>query len=203
MVNTVYTIGYSGFKIDDFVKILKINGISLVVDVRSKPYSRYYTDYNKENLVAKLAKSNIYYRNYCDEFGARQGDRLYYPNGYLDFEIFSKSKAFLSGIEKLKKAMEKNYKFVLLCSEKDPINCHRTILVARAFHMDGYKIIHLIPNENYLTQEDIEERMLNKYFPDRDQTNMFVPLLSRCELIDETYRQQNKNIGYTIDEEEL
>lgn len=200
MVDTVYTIGYSGFKIDDFIKTLKGNNISLVIDVRSTPYSRYYTDYNKENLSIMLEKSHIYYRNYVSEFGARQGERKYYPNGYLDFEMFSKSESFLSGVEKLKKSMEKNYTFALLCSEKDPIKCHRTILVSRAFHIAGYKIIHLMDNGTYVTQEDIEERLLNMFFPDREQINMFAPTLSKQEYLDESYKKQNKNIGYTIEE---
>lgn len=200
MVDTVYTIGYSGFNIDDFIKTLKEKNISLVIDVRSTPYSQYYAEYNKENLSTILEKSHIYYRNYFSEFGARQGERKYYPNGYLDFEIFSKSESFLSGVEKLKKSMEKNYTFALLCSEKDPIMCHRTILVSRAFHMRGYKIIHLMSDGISITQEDIEERLLNIFFPERNQISMFTPTLSKQEYINESYKKQNEKIGYTIED---
>lgn len=72
MVNTVFTIGYSGFQLNDFVKILKDNGILLVIDVRSLPYSQHYADFNKENISKILKSSKIYYRNYASEFGARQ-----------------------------------------------------------------------------------------------------------------------------------
>lgn len=200
MVDTVYTIGYAGFRIDDFIKILKENNISLVVDVRSAPYSQYYTDYNKENLIITLEKSHIYYRNYVSEFGARQSDPKFYPNGYLDFELFSKSEFFLLGVEKLKRSMEKDYTIALLCSEKDPIKCHRTIMVSRAFHRAGYKVLHLMSNGTSVTQEDIEERLLNIFFPDREQISMFVPTLSKQEYIDESYKKQNEIIGYTIEE---
>ena len=87
MVNTVFTIGYSGFQLNDFVKILKDNGILLVIDVRSLPYSQHYADFNKENISKILKSSKIYYRNYASEFGARQAEKKYYPNGYLDFNL--------------------------------------------------------------------------------------------------------------------
>ena len=129
LINTVYTIGYSGFEIKDFIQILKKNKISVVIDVRSSPYSQYYSDYNKKNLEARLKTFNIHYRNYALEFGARQEKKEYYTEkGYLDFELFSKSKNFLKGIEKLKNAMNKNYRFILMCAEKNPIRCHRAIL---------------------------------------------------------------------------
>lgn len=201
MVNTVFTIGYSGFQINEFVKTLKNKGISLVIDVRSLPYSQYYVDYNKENLNKILSDNGIYYRNYILEFGARQEDRSYYPNGYLDFDMFSKSEIFLTGIDKLRKSMEQNYTFALMCSEKDPIMCHRTILIARAFYNFGYSVTHLLPHDITVTQKDVEERLLNKFFPDRGQISMFEKNLSAQEYIDEAYKKQNAIIGYSIDKE--
>ena len=50
LVDTVFTIGYTGFMISDFIKALKIKEVSLVIDVRSLPYSPHYVDYNKEYL---------------------------------------------------------------------------------------------------------------------------------------------------------
>ena len=201
MIDTIYTIGYSGFKIDDFVKTHKENGVSVVIDVRSLPYSQFYSDYNKENLSRILEVSKIYYRNYVAEFGARQENRDFYPNGYLDFEMFARSEVFLSGFEKIKKSMQKGFVIALMCSEKDPIKCHRTILVARAFHNAGYKVIHLLPEGQKITQEEIEERLLNMFFPDRGQINMFAPMLSTEEYIDEAYKKQNASIGYSIEGE--
>ena len=64
MINKIYTIGYSGFVIDDFIKILKKYEISVVIDVRSNPYSQYHLEYNKENLKKKLKQNRIYYRSY-------------------------------------------------------------------------------------------------------------------------------------------
>jgi uncharacterized protein (DUF488 family) len=202
MVDTVYTIGYSGFSIDDFVATLKSNHISLVIDVRSQPYSQWYSDYNEDVLGALLKHEGIYYRSYASEFGARQEDSSYYsPEGYLDFEKFAKSPQFLQGYEKLVKSMKQDYRFALMCAEKDPFNCHRAILVARAFHDAGYKVIHLMPNDLKITQEEIEQRLLEEYFPDRDQINLFAEPLDDDEYVIQAYRKRNSEIGYSIEEE--
>lgn len=165
MIDTVYSIGYSGFLLNDFITTLQSNKVTLLVDVRSQPYSQYFSDYNKENLGQELKSKGIYYRNYANEFGARQDKREYYSiENYLDFELFAKSASFLDGFDKLMNSMSKNYRFALMCAEKDPINCHRTILVARAFHDAGCRIIHLLPNNITMSQEDIENRLLVEIF---------------------------------------
>lgn len=201
MVDTIYTIGYTGFTTDEFIETLRNNGISVLIDVRSVPYSQFYSDYNKENICRILKEADIYYRNYACEFGARQENRLYYPNGYLDFEMFSRSTAFLSGVEKMKNSMDKGFVIALMCSEKDPIKCHRTILVSRAFHRLGYKVVHLMPQDKCLTQEDIEKRLLDDFFPDRGQVNFFAPAMTDEEYIELAYKKQNEKIGYSIEGE--
>lgn len=202
LINTVYTIGYSGFEIKDFIQILKKNKISVVIDVRSSPYSQYYSDYNKKNLEARLKTFNIHYRNYALEFGARQEKKEYYTEkGYLDFELFSKSKNFLKGIEKLKNAMNKNYRFILMCAEKNPITCHRAILVSRVFFEQGYEIKHILSEQNIISQNEIEEELLNKFFSNRNQLSLFGRQSTERELICEAYKKQNAIIGYFQEEE--
>ena len=201
MSDTVYSIGYSGFKIDELIDILKKEEISLVVDIRSNPYSNYYTDYDKDVLEKKLWKNRIYYRNYAEEFGARQNDRQYYPSGYLDFELFAKSHKFLEGIRKLKESMQQKYKFVLMCAEKDPIRCHRAILVTKTFHELGYKVKHILPGDVKMTQIDVENRLLNTFFPDRHQLTFFEKNFSDKDYIAKAYKLCNAKIGYSFEEE--
>ena len=199
MINTIYTIGYSGFVIDDFIQILKKYEISVVIDVRSNPYSQYHLEYNKENLKKKLKQNKRYYRNYFLEFGARQIDKKYYSKeGYLDFELFSKSENFLKGIKKLENAMEKNYVIVLMCAEKDPIICHRAIMISKIFSEKGYRVIHLLPNNVTITQKDIEDRLIKKFFPNKGQLSLFEmgENLSEKEYIKRAYNKQNAEIGY-------
>jgi uncharacterized protein (DUF488 family) len=201
MINTVYTIGYSGFSIDDFVETIKDHNISLVVDIRSSPFSKHFPEYNKGSLEIYLKKNNIFYCNYAVEFGARQNDRKYYCNeGYLDFEVFSKSEQFLQGINKLCNRMEQNYTFVLLCAEKDPICCHRTILVARAFFERGYNVVHLLTNGKTITQQEVNTRLLEKYYPTRDQISLFESIQDDDTLLKAAYKKQNAEIGYRLEE---
>ena len=204
MKNLIYTIGYTGFTVEELVSRLKQLNINVVIDVRSSPYSERYSDYNKENIEAILSKNGIYYRNYAKEFGARQENRaLYSKEGYLDFEKFAKTDAFLAGVEKIKNSVAKGYNIVFLCAEKKPIQCHRTILVARAFYELGYEVIHLVPNNETLSHGEVVSQLLNKYCPNIGQVGLFDEnTKSDDEYIAEAYRMQNKKIGYKVEGEE-
>lgn len=204
MISELYTIGYSGYKLESFFNELKKYAISVVIDVRSTPYSKHHPDYNKENLESSLKANGILYRNYAQEFGAQQKNRAFYSSrGYLDFDIFTKSNGFLSGIEKLCAGMNKGYSFVLMCSEKDPLNCHRTIMVAREFNKSGYNIFHLLPENDKQSQNDIELRMLENYYPNRHQIDLFESqALTNQDMIDLSYKKRNAEIGYFMEGEE-
>ena len=201
---TIYTIGYTSFSIDVFVEVLKENGITCLIDVRSVPQSSYYSDYNKENLIPLLKKAGIVYRNYKDEFGARQDDRKYYnEKGYLDFSVFAASEVFGSGIKKINSAHDLKYTVCLMCAEKDPINCHRAILVARELSKNGYEIKHILSDKGLCTQKDLEKRLLEEFFPKREQLSIFESdNLSEDQLIEKAYRLKNEEIGFRLEEEE-
>lgn len=200
MENTIYTIGYAGFSRDSFVEELKRNRISVLIDVRSSPFSSFHSEYNKDVLEVVLRNNGIYYRNYAKEFGARQDDfKLYSAEGYLDFEKVAKTRDFQDGLLKLCNSIRQGYVPVLMCAEKNPIDCHRAILVSRAFHENGCNVIHLLPENKTWTQNDLNNALLEKYFPDRDQFSLFGNTDER-ELIKEAYRKRNSEIGYRIGE---
>ena len=196
MNNTIYTIGYTGFSINDFLRILKEYKIQVVIDVRSSPYSERYPDYNRPNFEKKLNNNGIYYRNYVEEFGARQENPLYYTDGYLDFNKFSKTNAFQRGVTKIRNSLDKNYVITFLCAEKNPIQCHRAILVSRAFSDLGYQVYHILPSGKCETQHDIEQQLLAMYFPNGIQQDIFSEPIDMDEAIDVAYRKQNQKIGY-------
>lgn len=198
----IYTIGYTCFDIDNFIEQLKFNDITCVIDVRSIPKSTYYTDFNLENLQPILEKNGINYRHYAKEFGARQDDRSFYPNGYLDFEMFSNSEQFRRGLKRIANGIKQGQQMCLMCAEKDPYNCHRCILVSRKLRDEDYRVLHIVGKGKYITQEQIDLRLLNNYFPNRGQISMFNDEnLTAEELLDEAYRRRNVDIGYKIEEE--
>jgi uncharacterized protein (DUF488 family) len=196
VMKEIYTIGYSCFKIDDFVNVLKKYNINCVVDVRSNPNSKFYTDYNYNELENTLKEHNILYRNYKKEFGAQQENTKYYRNGYLDFESFCMSEAFREGMRKIEAGIELKYIFVLMCAEKDPIKCHRTLMIANEFHKSGYKINNILFDGTIETQESIEQRLLDIYFPKREQMSFLEKDLSVDEMVRESYKMRNEEIGY-------
>lgn len=195
----IYTIGYSAFQIDDFINVLHSYKINSLIDVRSSPYSAFHTDYNKETLQNTLKANNIIYRNYKNEFGARQNDRCYYPDGYLNFRLFAKSGAFQSGMNKIINAVPMGYTFTLMCSEKDPVTCHRTIMVAREFHKNNIEVKHILADGTTISQEEIEQRLVDMYFPDRNQMSFFGEAVPWDRMVDESYAFQNEKIGYRFD----
>lgn len=201
MEETIYTIGYAGFSIGNFVQTLREHGVSVLVDVRSSPFSGYHQDYNKGQLDRTLQREHIYYRNYARQFGARQPEQSYYPKGYLDFELFARSSDFQEGVRKIENSMEQGFRFALMCAEIEPIDCHRAILVARAFADHGYEVFHLRPKKAPLPHRKLEEQLLDRYYPDRDQMVLGEPVKDEKTLLKEAYRRRNEEIGYHIQED--
>lgn len=195
----IYTIGYSCFDINEFISVLKKYNITCLVDVRSNPHSKFYVDYNKENLEAVLQKNNILYRNYVKEFGARQEENKYYTDEILDFAKFVKSDSFISGIKKIESGIKMGYTFVLMCAEKDPSTCHRNIMIAKEFYNRGYIVKNILSDTTIETQDNIEKRLLDCYFPHRTQLTLFGDDLTEEQMIEECYKKRNHEIGFKLE----
>ncbi len=194
----LHTIGYASFNVHEMIEVLHHYGINLIIDVRSLPYSSHYPDYNKESFEHFLKKNSIHYRNYAREFGAQQTERSFFSNeGFLDFEVFVESDRFLQGFDKIQISIEKKYTVALMCAEKDPMGCHRAIMITPVFHRKMFSIKHILSNGNFENQNDIENRLLNRYFPNRKQLNLFGGNSSDDELLARAYRIRNSEIGFS------
>ena len=201
-MHIIYTIGYSSYLVEDFIQQLKARNINCLIDVRSSPYSARYSEYNKENLELKLKDKGIIYRNYANEFGARQKNRELYTNGILDFAKFARTKNFLSGVSKLKRGHEIGYKIALMCSEIDPLNCHRNILIANNLNKKEFTVINILRNGNEESQTESEIRLMKQYFSCTGQITMFrEDDLTEKEMIRLAFVKKNKEIG--VKEEDI
>ena len=131
-------------------------------------------------------------------FGARPKDvSLYLPNGYLNFEKVANSTKFKRGFDNVEKGVKQGYRIAFMCTEKDPIECHRAILVSYAFYKAGYSIEHIMPDNTIQTQQDINKRLLNIYYPDRNQISLFESEnMSEKQYLVQAYKKQNEKIGY-------
>lgn len=194
----IFTIGYTSFKKEVFLEVLKFYEITCLIDVRTTPIaSEFYKFYSKNELEPFLKENGIIYRNYSKEFGARQENKAFYNScGCLDFEKFVKSNQFIDGVEKIEKGIQMGYKFVLMCAEKDPVNCHRSIMITRELSKIGFDVKHIMADKSIKSQRYIDTRLLEIYKikPDFFKTE--------DEQILEAYQKRNKEIGFRGKDEE-
>lgn len=202
----LFTIGHSQYTPEYFVKLLEKHGINYVLDVRSTPYSRYAEQFNRESIQAFLDKNDMKYSYMGKYFGARPTElSLYSPEGYLDFEKVTQSERFNIGVENVVLGLKRGNKIALMCTEKDPIDCHRAIMVARAFDIKGIEVNHILPDGNIQTQRELDNRLLDMYFGDREQLSIFNynNVITDEEYIVQAYRKRNEEIGYRIGQKQV
>ena len=199
----IYTLGHSNYPFDKFIEILKKYDINCVVDIRSTPYSKYNTQYNKEFLHETLKNLGYTYIYMADEFGAKRKTKVSYNDeGYADFDKVILEDEFKRGIERLKVGCAKNYKIVLLGAMQEPIRCHRAILLGKELIKAGFDVKHIMHEGDLKVQSELEEQLLEKYFEDRNQLTIDSLLgnsISREDMIKEGYKLANKEIGYRIE----
>lgn len=201
---TIYTIGHSTQSQESFINLLKKYNITCVVDVRSTPYSQYAVQFNENEIKAALESAGIVYIYMGKEFGARREDaELYDSDNKLNFKKTAQCYEFLSGIERIRKGAQKGYNIAFMCTEKDPIDCHRCILLGREFNaLDDFTVENILISGDLVSQDDIAIKLLEMYFPDRNQINileyMYNKIKTEDEYISEAYEKRAKEIAYQI-----
>lgn len=197
MNNILYTIGHSQHDLEYFISMLKKYGINHLLDVRSTPYSQFATNYNREHIKDVLRDAGIQYTFMGTYFGARPDDeKLYTKEGYLDFEKARKTGRFGAGVENVIKGIQIGNKISLMCTEKDPIACHRAIMVARTFYERGIDVQHIMADGGLQSHEMLQQRLLDLYFPDRYQFSLFEDAKTDDECLMDAYQCHNAEIGY-------
>jgi len=160
MSNTLFTIGHSDRPIDDLIALLKLHNVTALCDVRSVPYSRRHPQFNREPLARFLRPHDIEYVYLGDELGARSKDPSCYVNGKASFQKIAATALFKNGLARIRLGREKNYALALMCAEKDPMHCHRSILICRNLRGQGFDIRHIIDFEKTETQAELERRLV-------------------------------------------
>ncbi|MDY6785054.1 MAG: DUF488 domain-containing protein [Cyanobacteriota bacterium] len=202
----IFTIGHSNLSIDESMARLHQHGITAVADVRSHPYSRYLPHFNKNSLEASLKIANIRYVFLGRELGARPQDLNCYVGGKALYERIASTPEFQRGIERLVEG-EKKYNIALMCAEKDPVTCHRAVLICQHLRKHNLEIKHILTNGNLETQAELEERLLVLHGLSESSLNQPVQLslfdsttpplnLSRKERLKKAYFLQGDKIAY-------
>lgn len=199
----IYTIGHSNYSMEKLIEMLRYYNINTVVDIRGTPYSKYNVHFDKERIQHTLTKEGFIYIYMAKELAAKRINKVSYnAEGYSDFEKVVEEEDFKRGIERLKDGCRKGYKIALLGAMQDPIRCHRSILVGRPLKEAGFNVMHILDDLSIKNQDYIDERLLDKYFPDRNQLTIDTLLgneMTKEEMINEGYRIANKEIGYRIE----
>lgn len=147
----LYTIGHTNHSHEEFLKLLQLHHITYLLDVRSTPFSQFASQFNKGVISSFLSKHGINYAHMGKYFGARPTDEtLYNSQGYLDFEKARESKDFKKGLENVIFGLHQGHNVALMCTEKDPFDCHRAIMVARGFELSGVEVKHILPDGKLL-----------------------------------------------------
>jgi uncharacterized protein (DUF488 family) len=190
-VNPLFTIGHSTHDFVKFLGLLKQHGIQVVADVRSRPFSR-FPWFSRPVLEKALKENDIRYVFLGGGLGARRDERECYIGPRADYDLISLTPAFRSGMERLKVGVQ-SYRVALMCSEREPLDCHRTVLVCR--HAKPFaEISHIHADGRLETHEEAEIRMISRYWV--NEGDMF---LSQIELLNEAYRRRGEEINY-VDE---
>jgi uncharacterized protein (DUF488 family) len=190
MRDAVFTIGHSTHSQERFVALLHQHGITALCDVRSKPYSRVNPQFNREELKRSLRACGIAYVFLGKELGARSEDPACYEHGKVQYDRLAHTHLFQHGLERVQEGMKK-YRLALMCAEREPLECHRTILVARHLVALGLDVRHIHEDgslENHPDALSRLARMLN--LPEHDMFH------SREELLADAYRRQEERIAY-------
>jgi uncharacterized protein (DUF488 family) len=193
MQNTVFTIGHSTHPQERFIALLLQHGITALCDVRSKPYSRMNPQFNREELNEVLLAQGIEYRFLGKELGARSDDPNCYENGKVQYDRLAETELFKYGLKRVLRGMRDDFRIALMCAEKEPLECHRTILVARHLVALGVTIEHILVDGN-LENHDAAlirlAKMINLREPDL--------VHSREQLLADAYRKQGERIAYEV-----
>ena len=155
---TVYSIGHSNHTIEKLVSLLDKHQIEVVADVRTAPFSRYSPQFNRDALSQELTKSEIGYVFLGRELGGRpDGDHYYDAEGHVRYDHLSKSDLFEAGLERLI-AGAQDHRVSMLCSEGDPSQCHRHLLIARVLKERGCEVIHIQTTGGTITYSEVAEK---------------------------------------------
>jgi uncharacterized protein (DUF488 family) len=187
---TVLTIGHSTHPYETFLRLLKDAGATAVADVRTSPWSRHFPQFTAEALKAALPRDGIAYSFLGKELGGRPQDARYYRDGVADYERMAAAPEFAAGLDRVLEGARK-YRLALMCSEQEPLECHRCLLVSRALAARGAAVSHILPDGRLEAHAETEERLLR--ITGRAEEDLFA---TRAERLAEAYRQQNRKAAF-------
>lgn len=192
-MNPIFTIGHSTLSAEAFLALLRQHQVEAVADVRSTPFSRFNPQFNRDVLEQSLKENGIRYVFLGKELGARSDDRSCYILGRVQYGRLAQTALFQSGLDRVSHGAAR-YRVALMCAEKEPLECHRTLLVAKELVARGLPVLHIHSDGHLETHEAAMERLLAVTgIPKEDLFR------SKEELLSEALARQEQQVAY-VDE---
>jgi uncharacterized protein (DUF488 family) len=186
----VLTIGHSNHTTDRFIELLCQHHVTAVADVRSSPYSQMHAQFNREALAAALKQDGIAYSFLGKELGGRPADKTCYENGRVQYRRVAATAIFRSGLDRILAGVQ-SYRIALMCAEREPLECHRALLVTPELEKAGIKVLHVHADGRTESHSDAMARLLDLFrLADEDLFR------SRSELIEEACYRQQERVGF-------
>ena len=142
----IWTIGHSNHTFEHFAELLRAEGVEVVVDVRSYPYSRFAPQFNREELDAALRRAGTRYLFFGEELGGRPSlEEHYDEDGHARYDRMAEQPTFMAAVQRLLSGA-REHRVALLCSEGQPQECHRRLLVGKVLADHGVALRHILPD---------------------------------------------------------
>jgi uncharacterized protein (DUF488 family) len=196
----VYTIGHSNHPIEKFLELLRMHSVDAIADVRSHPYSRFNPQFSLKRLSASLEEAGVAYLFLGRELGARSDDPSVVVDGKVDYGRLAKTLRFQDGLARVAVAA-RQARVALMCAEKDPLECHRAILVCPELAARGVSSQHIREDGRLESRAELETRLLAAAGAQaKHLTGDLFPDLrtDRDEQIALAYRRRGRQIAFSV-----
>lgn len=190
MTLTVLTIGHSNHELGHFLQLLRANQVTAVADIRSEPYSGYNPQFGREALKSSLETAGINYVFLGDELGAHPKDSACYKGNKVQYELMAKTPLFKQGLTRVVSGSQQ-HRIALMCAEKEPLECHRSVLLSRELEALGMDVSHILEDGSLESQDEAMNRLLEKF--GLDGGDLF---RTREQMIEDACALQEQQVAY-------
>ena len=189
----VFTIGHSTHTLDEFVGLLRRHRVTAVADVRAAPYSRFNPQFKRDFLAAGLGALGLEYVFLGRELGGRSADPADYRDGRIDYGRVRDTERFRRGVERVVRGAERR-RIALMCAEKEPLGCHRTLLVTPALEGRNIAVAHILADGAAEPHGATMDRLLDLLKLPREDL-----FRTRAQLVAEAVVRQAERVGHVYE----
>ena len=187
----VLTIGHSTLPYERFLALLRQTSVTAIADVRSAPFSRHFPHFNRDNLRNELRLADIAYVFLGEELGGRPKGERFFCNGVADYEKMAETNTFARGLERVIDGAKK-YRIAMMCSEHDPLDCHRCLLVGRALQEQGVTVRHILGSGEIVDHGQVEDKLME--MSGKSDIDLFEPPAKRLAA---AYRDRAMKVAFS------